>query len=550
MVSCRLLLFVLFDRAECSCNCQTVGYDVNGNPKDDHKICQVDINNAKERRTNNTSCSIDPPGPTCCAKKIITDPDDGSKIVELHCLDYSKFREEHIDYGANCQDVEEHGKQQECCCETCPDEVGHYCTVCPKGGYNILIPIAPSTDPEQSSTAIYLIFSLSVVLAIFAGVYSWKKNILCFKSSEDLTEAIEIQDHLIPGGQRDDHNTHTVSTIVNQNPDGSSSGQGEAELVVSTISREIRLGSLVGKGRFGIVYHGTWSGKDVAAKIFDSRDAESWKRETEIYSTTLINHANILHYIAQDNKDAGIALELWLITDYHERGSLYDFLKGNSVSITDALLLAYTACAGIEHLHKEINGTQGKPQIAHRDIKSKNILVKSDGQCAVADFGLAVVFDSQRQVIDLPKGTTEKFLVGTKRYMAPELLSATFRDEDFMSFRRADIYSLSLVLWEIASRTILFEGHTPAPYKLPYEDDVNAEPTIQMMHAIVCQEKKRPPFSSIQDVPRSLRLCSWERLCKVACECWTEEATWRLSALKMKKDLSSEYLKLRPPQSD
>ena len=124
-------------------------------------------------------------------------------------------------------------------------------------------------------------------------------------------------------------------------------------------------------GRYGIVYRGTWSGKDVAAKIFDSRDAESWKRETEIYSTTLINHANILHYIAQDNKDAGIALELWLITDYHERGSLFDYLKvggliyvpvvnryiqGNTVSIADALLLAHTACAGIEHLHKGEKG--------------------------------------------------------------------------------------------------------------------------------------------------------------------------------------------------
>ena len=92
-------------------------------------------------------------------------------------------------------------------------------------------------------------------------------------------------------------------------------------------------------GRYGIVYRGTWSGKDVAAKIFDSRDAESWKRETEIYSTTLINHANILHYIAQDNKDAGIALELWLITDYHERGSLFDYLKVS--------LLVFLSIAGV-----------------------------------------------------------------------------------------------------------------------------------------------------------------------------------------------------------
>ena len=44
------------------------------------------------------------------------------------------------------------------------------------------------------------------------------------------------------------HGGNTESTMVNPNPDGSSSGQGEAELVVSTISREIRLGALVGKG--------------------------------------------------------------------------------------------------------------------------------------------------------------------------------------------------------------------------------------------------------------------------------------------------------------
>ena len=47
---------------------------------------------------------------------------------------------------------------------------------------------------------------------------------------------------------------------------------------------------------------------------------------------------------------------------------------------------------GLAHLHTEITGTKGKPGIAHRDIKSKNILVKSDGQCCVADMGLAVQY--------------------------------------------------------------------------------------------------------------------------------------------------------------
>ena len=145
--------------------------------------------------------------------------------------------------------------------------------------------------------------------------------------------------------------------------------------------------------------------------------------------------------------------------------------------------------------------------------------------------------------------------------MPPELLSSNFRDEDFMSFRRADIYSLSLVLWEIVSRTQLSDEHIPGAYKLPYEDDVSAEPTLQAMELIVCQQKMRPAFPSTDgetnffgcnfkiifaEIPASSGLKSLERLCKVITECWTEEPTWRLSALKMKKDLSHEYNEVRP----
>lgn len=70
---------------------------------------------------------------------------------------------------------------------------------------------------------------------------------------------------------------------------------------------------------------------------------------------------------------------------------------------------------------------QGKPAIAHRDIKSKNVLVKCarTGVCCVADFGMAVTSKDKT----LPIQTTmsagsncQNTRVGTKRYMAPEIL--------------------------------------------------------------------------------------------------------------------------------
>ncbi len=58
--------------------------------------------------------------------------------------------------------------------------------------------------------------------------------------------------------------------------------------------------------------------------------------------------------------------------------------------------MAYSAARGLSHLHTEIQGTGvpgGKPMIAHRDIKTRNILVKKDLTCAIADFGLAISYN-------------------------------------------------------------------------------------------------------------------------------------------------------------
>lgn len=97
-------------------------------------------------------------------------------------------------------------------------------------------------------------------------------------------------------------------------------------------------------------------------------------------------------FIAADIKGTGSWTQLYLITDYHENGSLYDYLKSTTLDAKSMLKLAYSSVSGLCHLHTEIFSTQGKPAIAHRDLKSKNILVKKNGTCCIADLGLAVKF--------------------------------------------------------------------------------------------------------------------------------------------------------------
>lgn len=73
-------------------------------------------------------------------------------------------------------------------------------------------------------------------------------------------------------------------------------------LIQRTIARQVTLGPAIGKGRYGEVYLGRWHGESVAVKLFASRDEDSWRREVEIYQTSMLRHENLLGFIAADNK--------------------------------------------------------------------------------------------------------------------------------------------------------------------------------------------------------------------------------------------------------
>ncbi|XP_041592095.1 activin receptor type-1B isoform X2 [Vulpes lagopus] len=307
----------------------------------------------------------------------------------------------------------------------------------------------------------------------------------------------------------------------------SGSGSGLPLFVQRTVARTIVLQEIIGKGRFGEVWRGRWRGGDVAVKIFSSREERSWFREAEIYQTVMLRHENILGFIAADNKDNGTWTQLWLVSDYHEHGSLFDYLNRYTVTIEGMIKLALSAASGLAHLHMEIVGTQGKPGIAHRDLKSKNILVKKNGMCAIADLGLAVRHDAVTDTIDIAPNQR----VGTKRYMAPEVLDETINMKHFDSFKCADIYALGLVYWEIARRCN--SGGVHEEYQLPYYDLVPSDPSIEEMRKVVCDQKLRPNIPNWWQSYEALRVMG-----KMMRECWYANGAARLTALRIKKTLS------------
>lgn len=339
---------------------------------------------------------------------------------------------------------------------------------------------------------------------------------------KEMGEAASLQpveeEALIPSGQ-------TLKDLIDMS---TGSGSGLPLLVQRTIARQIHLVGLIGKGRYGEVYKGLWRGQSVAVKIFSSRDECSWFREAEIYQTTMLRHENLLGFVAADNKDNGAWTQLWLVTDYLERGSLYDYLQLATLDVEAMLKLVVSIASGLAHLHIEIVGTQGKPAIAHRDLKSKNILVKRNGTCCIGDLGLAVRHNSVSDTVDVPHGNR----VGTKRYMPPEFLEENVYVRHFDCYKRGDVYAFGLVLWEVARKCQT--GGVCDEYQLPYFDRVACDPSIEDMKQAVCVEKFRPLIPN-----RWLQNEALQSLSKVMKECWYENSAARLTALRIKKTLTS-----------
>jgi serine/threonine protein kinase/Tfp pilus assembly protein PilF len=199
----------------------------------------------------------------------------------------------------------------------------------------------------------------------------------------------------------------------------------------------------IGEGGMGEVYlaEDTKLRRKVALKFLphgfasDTDALARFKREARAAAS--LDHPNIItiHDVAEyENRP-------YIVMAYVEGELLSDLIARKELSLERAIEIASGVCSGLARAHEA--------SVVHRDIKPANIVIATDGQPRILDFGLA-------KLRGVSKLTQDGSTLGTANYMSPE--QARGEDVD----HRSDIFSLGAVLYEMITGCRPFRGDHPA----------------------------------------------------------------------------------------
>ncbi|EGT39854.1 CBN-DAF-4 protein [Caenorhabditis brenneri] len=296
---------------------------------------------------------------------------------------------------------------------------------------------------------------------------------------------------------------------------------------------------MISMGRFGTVYRATWTDEDgsekyVAVKKLPETQRKCYEAEKMIFDT-LASYPKWYSCVVGFKAAQKVGNEYWIVTDFHERLCLYELLKHNTISIASCGRLLVSMLDGLQYLHDDRSFFEDYPKkpIIHRDIKTRNILVRRDMTACIADFGLARVYDNDHVKCDLLSQ------VGTKRYMSPEMLEGAV-DLSPTGFKAMDVYSMALCMWEVISCTKIHENDESPEHNVPYFE-VGFNPKVNVMREVLIQ-KRRPQWR--KEVFENEQT---KAFVKTTEEMWEHEASARITAGCALERIWSVILKQLPP---
>ncbi|MDC4249991.1 Stk1 family PASTA domain-containing Ser/Thr kinase [Clostridium perfringens] len=184
------------------------------------------------------------------------------------------------------------------------------------------------------------------------------------------------------------------------------------------------------------------------------------KEATAIANLSNPNVVNVLDVGTQDDIN-------YIVMEYVEGKTLKDIIKEKgALPYEVAISIGIKVAKALECAHKS--------GIIHRDVKPQNILVTEEGVVKVTDFGIAKSMDSSTIA-------HTNSVMGSAHYFSPEQAKGTYTDY------RTDLYSLGIVLYEMVTGVVPFNGDSPV--------------TVAVKHI---QEKAIPPKNINQNIPNSL----------------------------------------------
>jgi serine/threonine protein kinase len=218
-----------------------------------------------------------------------------------------------------------------------------------------------------------------------------------------------------------------------------------------------RLKHLLGKGGMSEVYlaYDEHQHSDVAVKVIHKDQSEHVERlQREVTTMRALTHDHILPVLDVGHDDPWH----YLVMPYLAHGTLRARLKTQGpLTMEEAGVILEQIASALQYAHE-----QG---ILHRDIKSSNILLRDKQYAYLGDFGLAKVVEERSDI------TRSGYVMGTVEYMAPELAEEPASPS-------SDIYALSILLYEMVTGNVPFQGGTSLGVYLKQQLEQPVRPSL------------------------------------------------------------------------